>query len=103
MNKRMQILIVVLLVWVLAFGFAGCKGKSETQTEPKTATNTEVKSTTTSPVAQTTCPVMGNPIDKSIFVEYQGQKVYFCCPDCKEKFLKEPEKYLSKLPQFKKQ
>jgi YHS domain-containing protein len=50
---------------------------------------------------QTICPVMGNPIDKSVFVEYQGKKVYFCCPDCKAKFNADPEKYIAKLPQFK--
>lgn len=49
---------------------------------------------------QTLCPVMGNPIDKNVFVEYEGKKVYFCCPGCIEKFQAEPEKYLSKLPQF---
>ena len=50
---------------------------------------------------QTLCPVMGNPIDKKYFVEYQGKKVYFCCPGCDKMFLAEPEKYLDKLPQFK--
>ena len=50
---------------------------------------------------QTICPVMGNPIDKSVFVEYKGKKVYFCCPDCKAKFNADPEKYIAKLPQFK--
>ena len=47
---------------------------------------------------QTTCPVMGGAIDKSIFIEYKGEKVYFCCPACKPKFEAEPEKYLAKLP-----
>ena len=28
--------------------------------------------------------------------EYKGQTIYFCAPGCKEKFDKEPEKYLSK-------
>ena len=49
------------------------------------------------------CPVMdGNKIDKNVFVEYKGKKVYFCCAQCKAKFEAEPEKYLSKLPQFQK-
>jgi YHS domain-containing protein len=45
---------------------------------------------------------MGNPINKDIFVEYEGKKVYFCCPECKGKFNADPEKYIAKLPQFKK-
>jgi YHS domain-containing protein len=55
-------------------------------------------------IEQTTCPVMeGNPIKKEIFTEYQGKKVYFCCPPCETKFRADPEKYLAKLPQFKEQ
>jgi len=54
----------------------------------------------TSALEQTTCPVMGGAIDKALFAEYQGKKVYFCCPGCKEKFEAEPEKYIAKLPQF---
>jgi YHS domain-containing protein len=53
-------------------------------------------------VEQTTCPVMGGTINKEIFTEYKGKKVYFCCPMCKPKFEKDPEKYISKLPQFAK-
>ncbi len=52
-------------------------------------------------VEQTTCPVMGGAINKDIFVEYKGKKVYFCCPGCEEQFNKEPEKYIAQLPQFK--
>jgi len=51
---------------------------------------------------QTTCPIMNMAIDKKVFVEYKGKKVYFCCPGCEDKFNAEPEKFLAKLPQFKK-
>ena len=54
----------------------------------------------TASAEQTVCPVMGNKIDKNVFVEYKGKKVYFCCADCKAKFLADPEKYIAKLPQF---
>jgi YHS domain-containing protein len=50
---------------------------------------------------QTTCPIMGSGIDKAVFTVYKGKKVYFCCAGCETPFLKNPEKYLSKLPQFK--
>jgi YHS domain-containing protein len=51
---------------------------------------------------QTMCPVMGGAIDTSVFVEYKGKKVYFCCSVCKAKFEADPEKYIAKLPQFAK-
>jgi len=51
---------------------------------------------------QTVCPVLKDqPINKTIFVEYKGKKVYFCCTNCKAAFEKEPEKYVKDLPQFK--
>ncbi len=50
---------------------------------------------------QTACPIMGTAIDKNVYTEYKGKKVYFCCAGCETPFLKSPEKYLSKLPQFK--
>lgn len=57
----------------------------------------------TAAIEQTTCPVMGAPINKALFVEYEGKKVYFCCPGCEEKFKAEPQKYIAKLPQFQQQ
>jgi len=52
------------------------------------------------PAEQTTCPLMGMAIDKSVFTEYKGKKVYFCCAGCIDGFKKDPEKYVAKLPQF---
>jgi len=47
--------------------------------------------------AQTTCPVMGGKIDKDVYLDYQAQRVYFCCSGCNETFLKDPEKYFKKF------
>ena len=47
--------------------------------------------------AQSTCPVMGGNINKNIYADYQGKRVYFCCTQCIAEFNKEPEKYLKKL------
>jgi YHS domain-containing protein len=76
-----------------AFLLAGCKKKSE----PAPA---ETKEVVSQAIEQKLCPVMEAPINKELYTEYKGKKVYFCCPGCKEKFEKEPEKYISKLPQF---
>ena len=46
---------------------------------------------------QTNCPVMVGKIDKNSHLDYEGQRVYFCCDGCKDKFLKEPEKYFKKF------
>ena len=47
---------------------------------------------------QATCPVMaGRKINKSIHVDHDGKRIYFCCPGCPRAFKKDPEKYLKKL------
>ena len=119
--KMMQIWTMVFVVSALTVGLLvlnGCK-KSE---NPQSSTSQEMQgheghehmAMEAKPAAQTaeetetieqkTCPVMvGNPIDKNVFVEYKGKKVYFCCPDCKAKFNADPEKYIARLPQFKQQ
>jgi len=85
------LLVLVALISTTMICLSGCKKK----TEPAASTFSEA-------IEQKMCPVLGGPVDKNIFTEYQGKKVYFCCTDCKEQFEKEPEKYLSKLPQFSK-
>ncbi len=43
-----------------------------------------------------TCPVSGEEIKKSEASgshEYNGKTYYFCCPNCEEKFVKDPAKY----------
>ena len=48
-------------------------------------------------VPQKTCPVMGNPIDRNLYVDYKGQRIHVCCGGCIEPLKKDPEKYLRKL------
>jgi YHS domain-containing protein len=73
--KKLLIIAIASLLLSPVFSFAGEK---------------ELKN-------QTTCPVMGGKIDRDVYVDYQGQRVYFCCPSCKETFLKDPEKYFEKI------
>ena len=98
---------ILLSAAVLAAGLAvlnGCQKKEEPKApheHPAAAQPSEQAMTETAGAAeQTTCPVMGGAINREIFTEYQGKKVYFCCPACKPEFEKDPEKYISKLPQF---
>jgi YHS domain-containing protein len=104
--KKLGVLTLVLSVALLA----GCDKKEpagmQNQTE-NTAQQTQQAADAAAQTAkdtvpeQTVCPVMGGAINKEIFAEYNGKKVYFCCSDCVAEFKKNPEKYLAKLPQFK--
>lgn len=47
--------------------------------------------------AQMTCPVMGGKINKAVYADYEGKRVYFCCASCIDEFKKDPAKYVKKL------
>lgn len=51
----------------------------------------------TAGIAQTVCPVMGGTIDKTVFADHKGKRIYFCCAGCDTKFKSDPDRYMKKL------
>lgn len=99
-GKNKQFVMLMLLAGVLVIGLGvltGCKKQSQPAASSEAPAPANVASVAT---MQTICPAMGNPIDKNVYTEYKGKKVYFCCKGCVAKFEADPEKYLAKLPQF---
>ncbi len=58
--------------------------------QPGTATAKKLK-------PQSTCPVLGGPIDKKLYVDYHGKRIYVCCAGCIEEVRKSPAQYIEKL------
>jgi rhodanese-related sulfurtransferase/YHS domain-containing protein len=46
---------------------------------------------------QKTCPVMGGKINKELYTDVEGKRVYVCCKGCIAKIEANPEKYLAVL------
>ncbi len=47
---------------------------------------------------QTLCPVMsGNPINKDLFVDAEGKRIYVCCKGCIGTIKKNPAKYIKQM------
>ncbi len=75
----------------LAFSFAAVAAEGDKpQAGDQDGAKKEVK-------VQTTCPVMGNKINKDIYVDHDGKRVYLCCKACVAAFNKDPGKYIKKL------
>ena len=113
-SKKKQLITMSLLAGLLLAGSVFVYGCKKSEPEPATpAAPTapaapaaakvaeDAASQVVQAVEQTTCPIMDAPINKALFTEYKGKKVYFCCDGCKEKFEAAPEQYIAKLPQFK--
>ena len=52
-------------------------------------------------ITQTKCPVMGGKIDKKLYVEHKGTKIYVCCKACIKKIKEDPDKYLKMVKEGK--
>lgn len=48
-------------------------------------------------VPQSVCPVMGGPISKDVYADYEGKRIYFCCAGCEGPFSDDPAAYVEKL------
>ena len=79
--KTLSALIVVSFVFVMLAAVAPAaveKDKEETK-------------------LQESCPLMGGKINKSIYADHDGKRVYFCCGGCVADFKADPAKYIAKL------
>lgn len=66
---------------IFSFGTQGWAGEEETS---------EVK-------MQSVCPIMGNPINKDVFADHDGKRVYFCCAGCIGTFNADPAAFITKM------
>ncbi len=46
---------------------------------------------------QTVCPIMGGKINKKVFVDVAGYRIYACCPPCLAKIKADPAKAVATL------
>ncbi|MHC4540358.1 MAG: hypothetical protein ACYS74_11320 [Planctomycetota bacterium] len=99
-SRSTRLHLISVLMACVAFSAAAYAIEENTHThgqENTTAGSEHVDMT------NTLCPVVPEmKADPDIFTEYQGKRIYFCCPNCRATFIKSPEQYLSRLPQFAK-
>ena len=46
---------------------------------------------------QILCPVMGGEINPDVYVDYDGQRIFFCCAGCSGTFSSDPATYLERM------
>jgi YHS domain-containing protein len=83
----------VRISMAFALALAVCGARAESKTANAAVADPPV------PKKQTVCPVQGGPVKSDVFVDYEGKRIYFCCPGCIESFKKDPARYLDKLKQ----
>ena len=83
---------VVLPLFVTAL-VAGVAQGAEKQAADKPAAEKHQSKAEQTADAPAQCPVMGKPIDETVYSYYKNRRVYFCCEHCKATFAEEPLKY----------
>jgi YHS domain-containing protein len=105
-NKTLAILIAAAVMFTFVSQTISAQDKKDHKTCDSTKTTVCMKKDSTCCTEKVdkacckqamVCPVSGKPANKEIYSEYKGQKVYFCCKDCKAAFDKDPEKYAAKI------
>ena len=86
MNTRTSVIaagiVGSLLISGLGFSAAGAEPPAQKRTVDK---------------AQAVCPVTGDKIDKTVFSDYGGKRVYFCCKDCVTTFKADPAAIVARM------
>ena len=77
----------MLALLVLALGATGCGSSKSDVAEARAAAGT----------VNGLCPVREEPVVEGNFLDYEGQKIGFCCPPCKAEFSKKPDAFLTKM------
>lgn len=94
MNIAKNPITFLAVILAAALVTAGCSKQEDTTPAKDTAAPA---ATQTAQIAQKICPIMGDAIDKNMYTDYQGRRIYFCCAKCKAKFSTQPDQYLAKL------
>ena len=86
-SARILSVLVILSIALALMGCSRCCSRAKSCNVP-----CEIESK-----QQTMCPVKGMKINKQLYSDYMGERVYFCCEGCIEKFEKDPETYIRKM------
>jgi len=94
----MKTLAIVMTV-ILGLGLAAAQTTDETN--PSDTTKISITKTKTQKApSQPLCPVTKEPVDRKVFTDLEGKRIYFCCAACLEAFKKNPDKYLDILDEM---
>ncbi|MDP2991010.1 MAG: hypothetical protein Q8O57_10675 [Kiritimatiellota bacterium] len=86
-----------VLAAALVLGMAAGLTAQEAAAPVKDATAAPAAMTCPAAKAQTLCPISGEKINKDVFVDVEGVRIYLCCKDCIEKVKADPKAAIAKI------
>jgi hypothetical protein len=101
---EMKMLLIMTASCLIMFGIAQVHATDEAAgKDQKAGSSKDVKSDKSSDSsvakgkAQVICPVLGGEIDKKLYVDVKGKRIYVCCRGCLALIKADPDKYIKIL------
>jgi YHS domain-containing protein len=98
-GEQVRLAALCIAVALLSLGVMGCQQAQET---PAEQAETEVQETMPAEEEMALVdPVCGMAVteDSEWSAEYEGETYYFCCVECRDKFMADPMTYLETEPE----
>lgn len=92
-----KVLPVVLMLLLMEMGLMIISCAKEEESPKKVEEVAPKDLGSQAPKTQTTDAFSGNPINTSIYADYKGKRIYFCCAASRNSFNDDPEKYINKF------
>lgn len=90
-----------LIIAITMLTVISCSSKKEETNKDNSGHNNAKTETTVEEKtgkAQTTCPIMkGNPINKDLYVDVEGKRVYYCCGGCGDAIKKDAKTIIAQF------
>lgn len=96
LNNLVYVVAALIVLLAASFAFAGCPACGAEGSVACGCDHAE-KADHAEKISQTECPVMGGEIDRNVYADHGGKRVYFCCEACVKPFREDPDRYLGKL------
>lgn len=93
MTSKIKIFLTILIITASIVFLNSCSKNIERETVSAVRSNVmdaEIG-------MKVACPVTGNAVTvakSTPVIEYNGERYFFCCPGCADKFMGNPEKYI---------
>lgn len=95
-----KVLTILLMVWLMGMGLINNSSAGEDKSLKITGQDVApyIRDTKSqAPGIQTTDIHTGKPINKNVYEDYNGKRIYFCCELHKKPFREDPETYFKQF------
>lgn len=108
MNTGMRSVLAVMVMGCWTAAMAADESKAATAAPNTSPEQVSDPATATTPAAnapapdaakkpQTICPIMGKKINKSVYVDVEGKRIYLCCKGCINAVKKDAKAIIAKM------